>query len=178
MKKGAYDNLKNMKHMFCTGVCIAMVVTLFLSASNAYSFHASATGGDLAERMPLSQAAVDDEELKPSAGEVVVVNEGGFVQRSTEAYSPYVVGIVSTKPAHTLRNMIEESVPIALSGIVPCKVTNENGFVKTGDLLVSSSKPGFAMKALSNAKPGTIVGKAIDKQDTEEDNVLALVMLR
>jgi hypothetical protein len=36
---------------------------------------------------------------------------------------------------------------VALTGIVPTKATNENGNIEIGDILVSSSKKGFAMKA-------------------------------
>jgi hypothetical protein len=43
---------------------------------------------------------------------------------------------------------------------VPCKVSAENGTVRPGDLLVTSSTPGHAMR---DEKPevGTVVGKAL-----------------
>ena len=53
----------------------------------------------------------------------------------------------------------------------------ENGFIYPGDLLVSSSKPGYAMKAPKDVKPGTVIGKSLDKQDEEEGIVLIIVML-
>jgi len=38
----------------------------------------------------------------------------------------------------------------------------KNGSIAVGDLLVTSDRPGFAMKAGSKTIPGTIVGKALE----------------
>jgi hypothetical protein len=61
------------------------------------------------------------------------------------------------------------SFPVALCGRVPCKVVDENGPIARGDLLMSSSVPGRAMKALPISvdgqeffRPGTIIGKALE----------------
>ncbi|MBU1862464.1 MAG: hypothetical protein KKH94_02230 [Candidatus Omnitrophica bacterium] len=141
-------------------------------------WYASDTGpADLAEKMPLSTHAMTAQ-LKPNPGELVVIDSEGFIRKSMHANSHLVVGIVSTKPAHTLRSMIKESVPVALSGLVPCKIISENGLIKPGDLIVSSSKPGYAMKAPAQILPGTVVGKAIGTQENDEDVVLVLVMMR
>jgi hypothetical protein len=40
----------------------------------------------------------------------------------------------------------EESVPLGVVGVVPTKVTTEGGAIQRGDLLVTSSTPGHAMK--------------------------------
>jgi hypothetical protein len=45
-------------------------------------------------------------------------------------------------------------------GIVPCRVSAENGAIQTGDLLVSSATPGHAMRD-DTPRAGTIVGKAL-----------------
>ncbi len=52
-------------------------------------------------------------------------------------------------------------VPVAIMGIVPCKVSAENGPIRPGDLLVTSSTAGHAMRD-GNPKTGTVVGKALD----------------
>jgi hypothetical protein len=45
-------------------------------------------------------------------------------------------------------------------------VCNENGAIKVGDLLVTSSSPGCAMKAdRSKAGLGSIIGKAMENYD-------------
>jgi len=51
-------------------------------------------------------------------------------------------------------------VPLAMAGIVPTKVSTENGPIQPGDLLVTSATPGHAMRD-EEPRPGTIVGKAL-----------------
>jgi hypothetical protein len=54
-------------------------------------------------------------------------------------------------------------VPLAVIGIVPCKVTTEGGPINIGDLLVSSSSPGRAMKGTHRDRMlGAVVGKALE----------------
>ena len=49
---------------------------------------------------------------------------------------------------------------MAVIGIVPCKVSAENGPIYRGDLLTTSRIRGHAMKA-SEGKVGAILGKAL-----------------
>ena len=68
-------------------------------------------------------------------------------------------------------------MPLAVTGIVPVKATDENGKIQPGDLLTTSGTPGHAMRATLD-KPGTILGKALSPM-TEEKGVLdVLIMLR
>jgi hypothetical protein len=59
-------------------------------------------------------------------------------------------------------------VPVAMVGIVPTKVSAENGRIRAGDLLTSARTPGHAMKAkpvvvrgLKLYPTGAILGKAL-----------------
>ena len=54
-----------------------------------------------------------------------------------------------------------ETVPLAVVGLVPVKASAENGALRPGDLLVSSSTPGHVMRAGANPPVGTVVGKAL-----------------
>ena len=48
-------------------------------------------------------------------------------------------------------------------GIAPCKATAENGPIRVGDLLVTSSRPGQAMKGTDRSRMlGAVVGKALE----------------
>lgn len=116
----------------------------------------------------------------PEAGDVVVVDSKGGIRRSYEKFCTSVVGIISTNPAQILRDNLPNAAPVALNGIVPCKVTTENGDIKPGDLLVSSSIPGHAMKAGQNPPPGTVIGKALGSldEDKEVGEIEVLVMLK
>ena len=70
-------------------------------------------------------------------------------------------------------------IPLAVVGIVPCKVTSENGAIGPGDLLVTSSLPGHAMKGTDRARMlGAIVGKALEPLDSGTGVILVLVTLQ
>lgn len=113
------------------------------------------------------------------AGDVVVVDpeHDQRLTRSTGAYDPTFAGVISTKPALNIGgNRGESARPLALAGQVPCKVTAENGPIKRGDLLVTSSKPGHAMRADSESiKPGTLIGKALEPLAEGEGTILVLI---
>jgi len=116
------------------------------------------TGGwaDLAEKINGS------EELE--AGDVVVIDPGSryAVRRCREAGDTRVAGIISTNPTILVGTLVSGGgYPLALSGIVPCKVTAANGAIQPGDLLTTSEVAGHAMKAVE-IRPGTIVGKALE----------------
>ncbi len=113
-------------------------------------------GADLAERY----SSPDD--LKP--GEVVAIDftDSHGVRRSTSAYQPEVLGVVSTNPGFVAGAFTKGSFPIALVGRVPVKVSLENGPILTGDRLTAASMPGYAMKAL---RAGRTVGIALESLD-------------
>jgi hypothetical protein len=69
--------------------------------------------------------------------------------------------LASTHPMESEKFAAE--VPLAMFGIVPCKVSAENGAISRGDLLVSAATPGYAMKGTDKSKMlGAIIGKALD----------------
>ncbi|MBI3290635.1 tail fiber domain-containing protein [Candidatus Microgenomates bacterium] len=97
-----------------------------------------------------------------------------YVEKSSKQYQNSLLGIVSTKPgvrlsqthlpgeAETTTSSHLKGVatrPVALSGRVPVKVSTENGSIRPGDSLTTSSTPGVAMRA---TKPGPVVGKALE----------------
>ncbi len=103
-------------------------------------------------------------------GDVIVIEPSspGRFAKSGKAYSKLVAGVYSTKPGLVGRRLTFErldkaaEVPMAMVGIVPTKVSTENGPIEPGDLLVSSSKPGYAMKGTDPIRlTGAILGKAL-----------------
>ncbi|HTS35241.1 MAG TPA: hypothetical protein VMH04_06190 [Candidatus Solibacter sp.] len=92
------------------------------------------------------------------------------VALSSRPYATLVAGIYSTKPGllatpHTIEDpsVKTSEVPLAIVGIVPCKVSTENGAIAPGDLLVTSSRPGYAMKGTDRRRMlGAVVGKALE----------------
>ncbi|GEM_PF-1656051 len=132
---------------------------------------------DLAELFPSSQG------LQP--GDVVCLSPDGGLARSDKQNDTRVAGVVSTEPAIVLGfdPASKQLFPLALAGRVPCKVVDENGPIRPGDLLTSSSTPGHAMRASSISigdveihRPGTIIGKALGSLEGGEGIVDLLIM--
>lgn len=108
-------------------------------------------------------------------GDVVVLDEEHplKLRKSFQSNDQKVAGIVSQSPGllfegHQLQVFAQpfqngHRAPVALSGRVRCKVSLENGPIRAGDLLTSSSTAGHAMKATGGRQAaGTIVGKALE----------------
>ncbi|MBS3141893.1 hypothetical protein J4464_00720 [Candidatus Woesearchaeota archaeon] len=107
-------------------------------------------------------------------GDLVCISGPRTIKKCEYANAKEAVGIVS----NTTRIRMGETngYPIALAGVVYAKVTNENGEIHPGDLLVSASAPGFAMKSEA-PQDGTVVGKAFDFCDAEQCNILIFIAL-
>ena len=67
---------------------------------------------------------------------------------------------------------------MAILGIVPTKVSADNGPIQPGDLLTTSSAPGRAMKAMLPAPQGTLLGKALEPLTEGTGVIRVLVTLR
>jgi hypothetical protein len=93
-------------------------------------------------------------------------------------------GIYSTKPGvvgkrFTDPERLKEEIPMAMVGIVPAKVSAENGPVKPGDLLVTSSTVGYVMKGTDRERMiGAIVGKALGSVASGTGVIEVLVSLQ
>ena len=68
---------------------------------------------------------------------------------------------------------------MAVVGIVPCKVSAENGPIQRGDLLVTSSTEGHAMKGTDRRRMlGAVVGKALETLQRGKGVIEVLVTLQ
>jgi hypothetical protein len=145
---------------------------------------AQQTGGaDFAESVSVLEAK---SEYQP--GDVIAIDTTG-TRRFTKVAKPYstlVAGIYSTKPGvlatpHAIDDprVEKDEIPLAVVGIVPCKATNENGEIKTGDLLVSSSVAGYAMKGTDAKRMnGAVIGKALEDMKGKTGVIEVLVSLQ
>lgn len=140
----------------------------------------------------LAEIYFSDLDLQP--GDVVSLDpEADCVVRAAGPNDTSVIGIVSTEPGVLLNSQLnveaksdgKRGFPIALCGRVPCKVSDENGPIRRGDLLTSASKPGFAMRAQSveiEGKSvfagGTLIGKALAAHARGEGEIEVFVILR
>jgi hypothetical protein len=140
------------------------------------------SGADFAESM-----AVAGDRSKYLPGDLLIIDTTANRRLSLaqQPYSTLVAGIYSTKPGMlgSTRKVDEataaDEVPLAVMGIVPCKVTAENGPIAVGDLLVTSSLPGYAMKGSDRARMlGAVVGKALEPLPKGTGMIQVLVTLQ
>lgn len=99
------------------------------------------------------------------------------VIRSRGGYDETMLGVISTKPGMLIGgdDLLDGKggVPVflALAGRVPVMVTMENGPIKPGDYLTSSSTPGLAMRA---TRAGPVIGKALTGFSGPGDGVVTV----
>jgi len=146
------------------------------------AFSPAICGGDYAESVDV---AGDRKSYEPGDVLVIGAESGSDVLKSAEPYSTLVAGIYSTKPGTVGRRQTIEAkagkteIPMAMVGIVPTKVSAENGPIKRGDLLVTSSTLGYAMKGTDRSKMlGAVVGKALGNLDSGTGAIEVLVTLQ
>lgn len=122
-------------------------------------------------------------------GDVVGLTEDDdSIAATAQSHDPRVIGIVSREPGFLLGSLKNrEDIPddgrtghpIALLGCTPCKVTDEGGPIRRGDLLTPAPTPGHAMRADADGqRPGTILGKALEPHASGAGTIEVFVMLR
>jgi hypothetical protein len=138
-----------------------------------------ATYQDVAEWVPAAEAIV--------VGSVVVIdtNARNTVTASKHAYDTSVAGVVSPNPGLLLGVAGESKAKIATTGRVRVRVDAGKSPIHTGDLLVTSDRPGMAMKSepvdvagLKMHRPGTLIGKALEPLESGEGEILVLLSLQ
>lgn len=136
-------------------------------------------GADFAELIVL-----DPQGEGAEAGDVLVIspNLDRAVVLANEPYSTAIAGVYSTEPGfigggNAEEDVAENRIPVAIVGIVPVKVSAENGPIHRGDLLTSASLPGHAMKATEYV-PGAILGKAMGELESGTGVILVLLLLK
>jgi hypothetical protein len=161
----------------------------------ARSFRSSAR--DLAALLPVG------DEVEPGDVLVMTGDGTGLLGRCNASGDPLVVGVVAGDPGLALGAtdepgssrssgdredgeagaplaepwMSPEDVPVALSGIVRCRVDAGYGSIRPGDLLMTSPTAGHAMRADEPAA-GTIFAKALESLESGTGLVRVLVTLR
>lgn len=152
---------------------------IFNKGGDAYADSGWFSGADFAELIEAEKNAANYE-----PGDVLVISsdKNRAVTLSSEPYSTAIIGVYSTKPGfvgttHPMQGKANNEIPVAITGIVPCKVSAENGSIKRGDLLTTSSTPGYAMKA-TDPKIGTVLGKALEALETGKGKIEALIILQ
>lgn len=141
------------------------------NTGKAYFNNGTQVGGaDVAEYF-----AVEGNRSQYEPGDVLVISTSSdrTVEKSTAPYSTLVSGVYATKAGLLLteenaeQDKLDGMVPMGVIGVLPTKVSLEGGPIKRGDLLVTSSTPGVAMKAdPDKLKVGQSLGKALQDFDS------------
>lgn len=137
------------------------------------------TGLDYAEGFNVS----DKTNIKPGTVLCIDSEHPGNLKISNSSYDTKVAGIVAG--ANNLGTGISlgsgiHDFNVALAGRVYCNVDASSASVEVGDLLTTSSVPGFAMKVNDRDKAqGAILGKAMESlAKGEKAQILVLVTLQ
>jgi hypothetical protein len=133
---------------------------------------------DFAEHFDLA-----DVEAEP--GTVMTIDRDGNLRPSDRPYDKRVAGVVSGagnyRPAIVLgkHERSDSGAAIALVGRVYCKVDADFAPIDVGDLLTTSERPGYAMKAADQVRAfGTTIGKALGTQASGQGMIPILVALQ
>ncbi len=134
---------------------------------------------DIAEWVP------SNSDLPP--GTVVVLDPalGNGVMASSASYDTAVAGVVSAQPGIILGEAGAAKEQVATTGRVRVRVDASAAPIRVGDLLVTSDRPGMAMRSepmdIGGRKfhqPGTIIGKALESLEGGEGEILVLLSLQ
>ncbi|MBA4850754.1 collagen-like protein [Emticicia sp. BO119] len=129
-------------------------------------------GADIAEAFDVNSNIND---FEPGDVLVISVDKDRTVEKSNEPYSTLVAGVYATKPGvllseENIDTELTNKVPMGVVGVIPTKVCLEGGPIERGDLLVTSSTPGVAMKAdREKVEVGQVLGKAL--QEFDDDSI-------
>jgi len=134
---------------------------------------------DVAEWVPAA------EDLVP--GTVVVLDQraDNTVKASDRPYDTMVAGVVSAQPGLILGEAAATKEQIATTGRVRVKVDASRGGIAIGDILVTGTVAGTAMKStpvevagIAMHRPGTIIGKALEPLADGVGEILVLLSLQ
>jgi hypothetical protein len=122
-----------------------------------------------------------------AVGTVVVLDAttSNQVISSNSSYDTRVAGVISAQPGIVLGEKSDNKVLVATTGRVRVKVDATNGPIQIGDLLVTGTREGFAMKSLPVEiggvrmhRPGTLIGKALEPLASGTGEILVLLSLQ
>lgn len=107
-------------------------------------------------------------------GDIISATPEGYKKTNSE-YDPQVFGVVSTNPAVYLSDTSSPNdIPIISVGQVNVRVTSQNGNIKKGDFITSSTVPGVGQKATEN---GFVLGTANQDYSSNDPKKVGLILV-
>ncbi|MBU0488212.1 MAG: hypothetical protein KKA07_01255 [Bacteroidetes bacterium] len=118
------------------------------------------------------QSALDDFKT----GDIIISDNGSIANDkyglSSKPYDEFVAGIFHEEKQDNPRL---RKYPIKREGIYLVKFNSENGPIKKGDIVTTSSEPGVAMKATES---GMIIGIALEDANGESGLVKIRILIQ
>jgi hypothetical protein len=127
---------------------------------------------------------VDNDILNYEPGDVLIISleKDRTVTKSATSYSTLVAGVYGTKPGVLMSEEhidadLSGKVPMGVIGVIPTKVCLEGGPVHRGDLLVTSSLEGVAMKGdPDKIRTGQVLGKALENYTDSRPGIIRVLV--
>lgn len=149
-------------------------------------FSGTVTGGNIqAKYQDLAEWVPAKTDLRPGTVVVLDPEVSNSVMTSASAYDTTVAGVVSAQPGILLGESGQSKEQIATTGRVKVRVDATRAPIRIGDLLVTSDKPGMAMRSqpidvggVAIHRPGTVIGKALEPLAGGEGEILVLLSLQ
>ncbi|HKV10624.1 MAG TPA: hypothetical protein VJ725_20955 [Thermoanaerobaculia bacterium] len=149
-------------------------------------FSGTVTGSNItAHYQDIAEWVPSREPLEPGVVVVLDRREVNHVAASSSPYDTAVAGVVSAAPGVLLGEEGTGRVKVATTGRVKVRVDATRAPIAVGDLLVSSERPGVAMRSepvevagLKIHRPGTVLGKALEPLPGGTGEILVLLSLQ
>ena len=143
------------------------------------------SGNISAKYQDVAEWVLSRQVLSPGTVVALDTESDDGVIRSSIPYDTHVAGVVSDRPGIVLGQARSGKVKVATTGRVKVRVDTSNGPIHRGDLLVTGTKEGVAMRSetvnvggIEFHRPGTLIGKALQPLNEGEGEILVLLSLQ
>lgn len=107
-------------------------------------------------------------------GDILTVSADGL-KRSTKAYDDQMYGVIEETPVISFAPKTDKTRAVVTAGNAKVKVSSSNGNIAVGDFITSSANAGVGQKATES---GYVLGKALEKYDGGQENLIAVSIER
>jgi hypothetical protein len=150
------------------------------------NFTGTVTGGNIqAKYQDIAEWVEVGHDLAPGTVVVLDSERSNAVQASATPYDSAVAGVISAQPGLILGEGGTGKEMVATTGRVRVRVDATSDPIRIGDLLVTGSKAGTAIRSKPVLiegqpfhRPGTIIGKALEPLASGEGEILVLLSLQ
>jgi hypothetical protein len=160
-------------------VMVVSPTNVTITGDVAVSGNIAAKYQDVAEWVPTVT------KIAPATVVIIDPQRENHVVAASAPYDQRVAGVISDRPGVILGEGGDNQVKVAHSGRVKIKVDASYGAIATGDLLVTSATPGYAMRSepvkvgdVQLHRPGTLIGKALEPLGEGQGEILVLLSLQ